>query len=355
VINGLSNQELYWYGSREGLSWRQRTPLSTAVCDYAVVAGRADPKRQATVEAEAMQIARGTPRMSKQGVYMWATAALKTTVDFPEAGDYGFAVRGRGTPVAGVYPEITVSIDGNRAGCVTTEGKDWGTYFLSVEVPEAGRREVTLTFSNDAHDPERGEDRNVELDWFSYGPTPTLKSLRLLRPATLVKVPLNNGFYLLDQVRWDRPEGNEEKAARYLSCLLNNLNCEFASPMGVLSIAGAGLKPEENVKLYTSRDGVAYLGTNGTIFTRLRFAKTRRYELSVVAEGTEAGGAWPTFDVSIDGRKLGTLAITRPGRQTLRLEAEVPEGEHRVELTFTNDFYDPPADRNLRIHSLLIR
>jgi len=56
---------------------------------------------------------------------------------------------------------------------------------------------------------------------------------------------------------------------------------------------------------------------------------------------------------------VGDAFLRRPGWHTVRLEAEVAEGEHEVGLSFTNDFYDaktePPADRNLRIAELAIR
>jgi hypothetical protein len=40
---------------------------------------------------------------------------------------------------------------------------------------------------------------------------------------------------------------------------------------------------------------------------------------------------------------------------TLSATTPVPAGEHTISLSFTNDYYDPPADRNLRIRSLTIR
>jgi len=46
---------------------------------------------------------------------------------------------------------------------------------------------------------------------------------------------------------------------------------------------------------------------------------------------------------------------SRPGWQILRLDAGVAEGEHQVGLSFTNDYYQPPEDRNLKIAHLEIR
>jgi hypothetical protein len=33
----------------------------------------------------------------------------------------------------------------------------------------------------------------------------------------------------------------------------------------------------------------------------------------------------------------------------------VAKGEHKIGLSFTNDFYNPPEDRNLRIEHLEIK
>jgi len=357
LISGLTNQELYWYGSRAGLSWRVRTPLSAEVCDHVIGTGRPKPEACRTFEAEKMAVDHGSPSLRDDQVYMHATAGVKATVAFPKDGEYAFIVRGKGTPVAGVYPQIAISIYGKRRGSVTTAGEDWGEYFCTAHVGK-GQHEVTLAFVNDAYAPERGEDRNAALDWLRVGPVPAMKAKRLLNPPALVRMDLGKGVILLDQIRWDKRPG-DPKAMRYLSCLLTNLGCDFRSPMLGVRLTADAFKPKEGVRLATVRNGVAYLGTNGTIATRVRFAKARRYEFAVRASGSEAGGAFPNIAVSIDGKKLGDLTLRRETWHTLRLEADVAAGEHGVGLAFTNDYYDdtqtPPADRNVRIASLEIR
>jgi len=187
---------------------------------------------------------------------------------------------------------------------------------------------------------------------------PAMKAKRLLNPPALVKVPLGKGFMLLDQIRWDKRPG-DPKAMRYLSCLLTNLDCDFRSPMTGVTLPAGAFKPKEGVRLATVRKGVAYMGTNGTIATRVRFAKARRYAFAVRASGTGAAGELPNIALSIDGEKIGDRMLRRETWHTVRLEADVAAGEHEIGLSFTNDFYDPaqdpPADRNLRIGHLEIR
>jgi hypothetical protein len=212
-----------------------------------------------------------------------------------------------------------------------------------------------LTFVNDAYDAESGDDRNMHLDRVVYGPAPPLASKPLLEPAVLVKVPLGEGFLLLDQVRWAEDDSNSEKTARYVSNLLVNLGCPFGAGLGGATIAPNSMEPKSDFRFTRRDDGVAYLGSNGAIARRVRFASQGRYEFAVEASGSEAAGEYPNIRVGCDDRVLGDLRLTRPGWQLLRLDASVPEGEHEVSLEFTNDFYEPPADRNLRIRALKIR
>ena len=352
VINGLTNQDLYWYGSREGLSYRVRTPLSSSVCRYAIAGGLPDPAEQAVVEAESMAVDAGRPRLGQTDVYMGSRATIRKTIAFAKTGDYSIALRGRGTPLGGVYPQIRISLDGERCGSVTTDGEEWGTYQIITHVAK-GEHVLQLSFVNDAWAPEKGEDRNTWVDKVTYGPAPAMRSKRLLSPAALVRVPLGKGFYLLDQVRWT--DSTSEKAGRYISNILTNLSCEFGPRAGATVIAGDQMQPEQGTRLFRRQAGALRLGTNGTVYALVHFAKTRTYHFAVSASGTEAGGEFPNIDVSIDGAKIGSAMLARPGWQTLRLAAEVSAGEHKVQLSFTNDFYDPPADRNLAIDRVEIR
>ena len=87
----------------------------------------------------------------------------------------------------------------------------------------------------------------------------------------------------------------------------------------------------------------------------VRFAAAGEYELVIQASGSEAAGELPIVQVGLDNEPIGDLQLEKPGWHALRLKATVAEGEHDVSLSFTNDFYEPPADRNLRIRSLTIR
>ena len=296
----------------------------------------------------------GTPRFDADSVYMYRTGSVKKTIKFPKTGEYTFMLRGRGTPCAGVYPRVELYIDGQRAGGVSTASEDWGTYFVAARVSE-GEHTLKLAFVNDASNPETGEDRNVRLDRVVYGPTPPLAAKRLLDPAVLVKVPSGRGFLLLDQVRWAEEDSNRENANRYISNLLTNLGCPFESRTDRVTVAAAAMEPQGNFRFTRAQNGAAYLGSNGTILARMRFAEAGKYELIVRASGSEAGGELPNIHVALDGQPVGDLRLEKCDWHMLRVQTPVTKGEHEIGLSFTNDYYDPPADRNLRIHSLVIR
>ncbi|MCU0700693.1 MAG: DUF1592 domain-containing protein [Myxococcaceae bacterium] len=93
------------------------------------------------------------------------------------------------------------------------------------------------------------------------------------------------------------------------------------------------------------------LWSNGTLSSTVNFVTTGRYTFRVLAAQTQAGPDAANMVLSLDGRPIGTFAVTgtqaAPG--TYSAMADVTAGPHRVEIEFTNDFYAPPDDRNLLV------
>jgi beta-galactosidase len=354
AIDGLTGQELYWYGNRKGLSWHDRTPLAHDVCSWTLVPRLPAAEQCLTVEAEAMQAADGHPTFGRDAVSLSATGAISKRIAFAQAGEYAFGIRGRGTPLAGVYPEISLAIDGRHVGSITLEGNAWNTYNLSAAV-EKGTHDVCLAFTNDAYDPVTREDRNSWLDRLDYALLPPARFQRLLRPAALVKMSCGSGSLLIDEVNWDREAKNMDQAARYVSNLLTNLGCAFRGPLSGVTITSDKLVPVGKLRIFRGSDPLAYVGTNGTVTARVCFAAAGRYELALRVQGTEVDDIYPHLDVLLDGRRVGEMQLRGPGWQVLRLPIDAPAGEHTLGLRFTNDFYRPPADRNLTIAWLRIR
>lgn len=93
------------------------------------------------------------------------------------------------------------------------------------------------------------------------------------------------------------------------------------------------------------------LFTNGTVSAQVNFLRTGRYTFRVRAAQQAAGPDAANMVLRLEGRELGRWSIVGTDRapQTVSVEAEVMQGNRRVEVAFTNDFYEPPGDRNLLV------
>jgi len=352
VIDGLTNQELYWHASRSGLYHRTATPLSSDVCKYVVVPGLPETPHWTTVAAGGMEVIHGQPRMQEDVAHLSRAATLECQVDIPAAGPYALALRLRGTSLGGIFPQVSVSVGDQKCGIISAPGKDWGVAWCTA-VMKAGSQTVRLSFINDQYDPVTKEDRNVVIGEFMLTPVKPLESICLTRPNALVKATVGKGCVLIDQVRWDEGCASSLASSRYLSNLLTNMGADFGAAGAV--VAAERFKFDRESPAFRMRDGRAYLGATGGMTCRLRFARTGRYEFRIRASGTEVDDVFPNIALQIDGRPAGNVSLHRAGWQTVVLTAEVSEGEHAIGLAFTNDFYRPPKDRNLTIESLDIQ
>lgn len=113
-------------------------------------------------------------------------------------------------------------------------------------------------------------------------------------------------------------------ASRYISNLLTNLGCPFGEYSSGVTIAAATMEPQRDFRFSQGNDGAAYLGSNGTIARRVRFAAPGEYELLVQVSGTEAGGELPNVRVGLDDHPIGNLQLEKTGWHTLRLPMPHP-------------------------------
>jgi hypothetical protein len=89
----------------------------------------------------------------------------------------------------------------------------------------------------------------------------------------------------------------------------------------------------------------AALYSNGA----LEIPLCRRARVRMVLEGTLAQGRGP-WAMVVEGRRVLWQGEVR-GRREVRVEAT---GEGTLALAFTNDFYQPPEDRNLFLRELTV-
>lgn len=134
------------------------------------------------------------------------------------------------------------------------------------------------------------------------------------------------------------------------------------------AIITEGLEPPVNLQIPASdfekpagasgNAGQVTLATNGTLKKEIEIPTDGEFELSVYAGATQAGDEPAKMKVVVAGVAEKEFSVrsgrNRPGefKQQLKLAA----GKYSLEISFTNDFYDPDAaderrrDRNLFVH-----
>jgi len=71
------------------------------------------------------------------------------------------------------------------------------------------------------------------------------------------------------------------------------------------------------------------------------------YLLTLRAKGSPAAGDYPQASIRLDGTALDTIIVDSDDWQTLTALVDLPAGDHQLGVSFDNDFYAPPEDRNL--------
>ena len=92
----------------------------------------------------------------------------------------------------------------------------------------------------------------------------------------------------------------------------------------------------------------------GTISQSVSFPTSATYTFQIVARGDYAGGAWPIMELRDDWVVLKSLSVDSSAWKTFTVQCWMSAGWHKLVIAFMNDYYDPPADRNLIIDKLII-
>jgi len=73
------------------------------------------------------------------------------------------------------------------------------------------------------------------------------------------------------------------------------------------------------------------------------------YRITIVGRGTPLGGVYPIVKLEIDGKELGEVECKGEDWSPHSIVAHLPAGKHILRLSFINDEWNPPEDRNLWI------
>jgi hypothetical protein len=163
--------------------------------------------------------------------------------------------------------------------------------------------------------------------------------LVLRRDTTNAAVRLaNHDLYWIDQAGdWNKPELLSTNIAhrffRKRFSLTNYSTIQVAS-MPIHTSGGAS-------------SGGWLLWANGYVAQNISVAQAGTYLFNVSASGTPALGGWPQMSLKIDGRAQDTVTVPTNQLAFYSLSVNLTAGTHQLAISYDNDAYAPPEDRNL--------
>jgi hypothetical protein len=344
---GLTSYSLFWAESQPRRGW-ELPPLAH---DFAeVVFGvEADFSDAVEIPPEAFTVVSELSDVRPDRIALYANGYLETEIELEEAGRYHIGLLAQGTPAAGEFPAVRVQLGGETLGVVTV-GEEKKIYHLSAELP-SGRHLLGLEFFNDYYAPP--EDRNLYFYGLFIAPaTEEAGLIALTEPPALAKLPYGSGFILLDGLNWETP-GAQARKQEFLASLLVGLGVKLEPPSVYLTLEAEEMEIAAGTLISKSEDGV-WFATNGTIAAEIEFPEDGRYLFKVLAGGTPLDGGYPQFELAIDGQVIGRQSLTTEALSYYFTEAEVSAGLHEIALSFINDAYAPPEDRNLFVDRITI-
>jgi len=173
----------------------------------------------------------------------------------------------------------------------------------------------------------------------------TAVSLVLRRDSTNAAVRLaNDDLYWISQPgTWNQAEVlSSNMASRYYRKTFN-LTTYDAIPvlsMPIHTSGGAG-------------SGGWWLWSNGYVGQNINVAQAGTYLFNVQASGTPALGGWPQMSLAIDGIVQDSVTVPTNQLAYYTLSADLTPGTHQLAVSFDNDAYAPPEDRNLFLAQIL--
>lgn len=351
LLSHILREDLYWVGPADPMtaSWADR-PLAMDVAEGSLVLD-VPIEPLASFRAADMAIEGAIVERRADEILMATVGTARMTFTAPRDGSYVVALEARSTPCYGAYAIAQVALDGEPVGTVST-GPQWRRASLVVEM-KAGSHEIAVSFINDAS--TATEDRNFLLRSVSVGEAPdAARSLvALATSGAAAYFRLGSGRVVVNFIRWDTEENNAARARRYFGSLLTGLGADFADEFGV-AYDITKFAPKPDMPYFRAEGGIAHLASNGWVEGEIQVPRDGRYRICLDASGTPAKGIFPEVRVWLDGREVGTVSLTTGGWKRYPVSVELSAGTHTLRLEFTNDFYEPPEDRNLNLGQVVV-
>ena len=358
VLAGVSREDLCFLGPIVGEAWmRQRDP-DPNVIDAAFLPDL--PPAAGTVVPAAAMTRSGalTGDEPGGGAWLFTNGSFSATVMVPAAGRYPLTLVAGGTPMAGVWPLVTVRANGLEACRISLSRSGPAAYSALASLP-AGTVRLVVEFTNDASG--NGEDRNFLLQSVAIGRRPwdPGEAEILALPPALVSRKLPPGSrVVVDEVRWDEARNVPTRAHRYASALLANLGAAFEPPPPEPDWIPAGaFRKSGEFENFSANAERLYFGSNGAAEAPFECAAAGRYAVVVRGGGSPAAGVFPRTRVTVDGAPAGEVEVTAesPAAFATGVTVTLAPGPHKVRVEFLNDLYKPPEDRNLEVTAVGLR
>ncbi|HLZ55057.1 MAG TPA: carbohydrate-binding domain-containing protein, partial [Verrucomicrobiae bacterium] len=112
----------------------------------------------------------------------------------------------------------------------------------------------------------------------------------------------------------------------------------------------------ENMPIHTSGGAGAggwWLWSDGYVAQDINIAQAGTYLFNILASGTPALGGWPQMSLKIDGVAQDSVTVPSNQPASYTLSANLTPGTHQLAVSFDNDAYAPPEDRNLFLDQIL--
>ena len=363
LFNGVSREELIYVGKSTGRSWMRGFTPDPTMLEYLLVPVADTPSEQIRLEAEDMELDIKIGGKSDDGktVTFATVGTAKARLAVDQAGLHRVVVVAGGSPMQGVYPCVQLTTDtGETCQILLTEGKV-KAYATIMQLPK-GAVELTTAFVNDGSGD--GEDRNLILDAILVDRRPIGKSgvsFLTLPPAVAVKEPTTGKGkklrVVVDTIRWDANPANRTRGLRYASALLANLGVPFVPPLaGTSWIMPKHISPVGTIPYFKKTDEEISLVAAGTVEANFTCVAEGAYDVLVRGRSTPAQGEFAAVTVEIDGTELGKTVVESSSPGSFRVDqCHLTPGPHNVKITYTNDLWAPPEDRNLYLHAIGFR
>lgn len=155
----------------------------------------------------------------------------------------------------------------------------------------------------------------------------------------LYKIAYKNGqIVILNLLDWDNAQNNP------LSILLQNLGVRGNTDWVTINIPFS----EVTVDKPNMCDGNRILFmANGKAGFKVEVGRDIKAKLHIEAFQQKAGDKNALMGVALDGKKIHTFEVGATAPSVYTTNIDLKKGQHNINLTFENDFYNPPNDRNL--------